>query len=318
MNLVRLSAYSPEAAVGAAQAGIDYMHKNFEFVNPSNPNDVQPFSEYMKKAVPPFATGEIQGKNKGGKELVVPYKGKELTGEPLKKQFLKWAKYGTIEPDAAKSLCDLVDKGKLDLKDQHFILIGAGSAMGPYTKLLEHGATVIAVDVPGKWGARPAEMWQRLFDIARNSSGRLLYPVTGSVAANATDAERIQAAGCNLTEQPSEILSWIVQLSPGARFTIGNYTYLDGDLHVKLALAADALIAGLVSARKDTAVAFLCTPTDIHLIPDQAYEAAVRNYGFHPGKGIEFLINLLSLGKLLRKNALKPIKTADGSTLKVL
>ena len=37
----------------------------------------------------------------------------------------------------------------VDLTGQHFVLIGAGSAMGPFIKLLEYGATVIAIDIPG-------------------------------------------------------------------------------------------------------------------------------------------------------------------------
>ena len=39
-------------------------------------------------------------------------------------------------------------------------MIGAGSAMGPFPKLLEMGATVVAIDIPGAWGKggkRPAK-----------------------------------------------------------------------------------------------------------------------------------------------------------------
>ncbi len=54
---------------------------------------------------------------------------------------------------------------------------------------------------------------------------------------------------------------------PDKAVTVGNYTYLDGELHVRLAVAADAIIESLCDARKSTSVAFLCTPTDIHVIP---------------------------------------------------
>ena len=54
---------------------------------------------------------------------------------------------------------------------------------------------------------------------------------------------------------------------------IGNYTYLDGALHVQLALACDAIISKLASKRKDLAIAFLCTPTDCHPVPKEAYDA---------------------------------------------
>jgi hypothetical protein len=48
-----------------------------------------------------------------------------------------------------------------------------------------------------------------------------------------------------------------LSVAPGKRMVIGNYTYLDSDLHVKLSLAADAIIGGLCKARPDTGVAFL-------------------------------------------------------------
>ena len=50
------------------------------------------------------------------------------------------ASYGTIEPDAAASLSAMCN-GPLDLSiektGQAYVLIGAGSAMGPLTKLLK-------------------------------------------------------------------------------------------------------------------------------------------------------------------------------------
>lgn len=318
MNLVRVSAYSEEAGLGAANAGINYMHKNFEFVDPENPSKVVPFEEYMSIPAKPFDVGTVDGTSRGGKALVVPYKGKDLTGQSLKAQLSKWASYGTIEPDAAASISKIVDAGEVNLTGQHFVIIGAGSAMGPYTKLLEHGATVLAIDIPGAWGEGPKKMWERLINIARKSSGKLYFPLSKPQAQCATDLDLFAAAGCNLTEQPARILAWINSIAPGARFTIGNYTYLDSDMHVKLSLAADAIIRGLVAARPNTAVAFLCTPTDIHLIPEEAHAAAVRNFGYHPGRLLEAFINLISFGKYLQKNALKPIKTSDGGSLKVV
>ena len=58
---------------------------------------------------------------------------------------------------------------------------------------------------------------------------------------------------------------------PGAQLTVGNYTYLDGALHVQLALACDAIMQRLCAARADTALAFLCTPTDNHVITADAW-----------------------------------------------
>lgn len=295
------------------------MHSNFEFVDPKDANSVLKFSEYMKKQFTPFFTGTVTGnKAKEAKpQLVVPYKGQFLKGEELKKQLNKWAKYGTIEPDAAASVSKLAD-GPLDLTGQHFVLIGAGSAMGPFIKLLEHGATVVAIDIPGAWGAGACKMWERLITTARNSSGTLIFPLSKTQDTCANDADMYAACGCNLTEQPGEIVAWLKTVAPKSRLTIGNYTYLDGDLHVKLSVAADAVINGVCDARKDTAVAFLCTPTDIHFVPDEAHKAALKNYGWHPGKGIELLIHFLTFGTKLVKNALPPITAADNSKIKLI
>lgn len=204
---------------------------------------------------------------------------------------------------------------------RYFVVIGAGSAMGPYTKLLEHGANVIAIDIPGAWGEGPKKMWERLVTTARKSSGKLFFPLSKPQNQCATDADLFGSAGCNLTEQPAKILAWIksIPIPESASITIGNYTYLDSDMHVKLSLAADALIKGLTKARpNNTSVAFLCTPTDLHVIPEDAYRASLANYGFHPGKFVELMIHLLSMGKFLRKNALPPAKTSDGGNLKIV
>jgi hypothetical protein len=319
-NLVLASAYSADCALGASNAGIEYMHKNFEYVDPENPNNVRPFDEYMAASAAPYDTATIDGVSRGGKPLVVPYKGKDLTGAALKSQLNAWANYGTIEPDAASSISKLVDAGDVNLSGRHFVVIGAGSAMGPYTKLLEHGATIIAIDIPGSWGEGPKKMWERLVTTARKSSGKLYFPLSRPQSQCATDADLFAAAGCNLTEQPARILAWIksIYIPANASLTVGNYTYLDSDMHVKLSLAADAIIQGLCQHRPNTSVAFLCTPTDLHVITEEAYKASLANYGFHPGKLLETFINLLSLGKFLRKNALPPAKTQDGGSLKIV
>jgi hypothetical protein len=123
-----------------AQAGADYMHSNFEFVDPAS-GEVSKFSDYMRAAASKgtFFSHTVSGSGaKGGKAFSINYKGRDLSGDALKAQMAKWAAYGTVEPDAAAAISRMAE-GKVDLRDQHFVLIGAGSAMGPFAKLLEHG-----------------------------------------------------------------------------------------------------------------------------------------------------------------------------------
>ena len=73
--------------------------------------------------------------------------------------------------------------------------------------------------------------------------------------AGASDAELAAAAGCNLFTQAPEIKNWLVAtlaaLAPvSAVVTMGAYAYLDGELHVRVSLAMDAIMAGVAAARK--------------------------------------------------------------------
>jgi len=312
INMVKISARSPAAALGVATAGIGAMHERFEFVETEGQPPV-PFQQYMGAPAEPFQTVVIEGTGQVQTELKVPYKGSTLAGEALRAQLNRWAEYGTIEPDAARALVDL-SQGPVNLQGQVYVLIGAGSAMGPLTALLSHGATVVAVDIPGAWGERPQAMWRRLVNTARASGGRLVIPTSGTPRSG-SDEEVCALAGCNLIEQPARILAWLRGVEPGKRLVVGNYTYLDGDMHVKLSLAADAIMEGLCATRADTALAFLCTPTDVHLIPDEARRAAKANAAFTVYTPLELLIRALSLGKSLVPNALKPLTTSEGGKL---
>jgi len=144
----------------------------------------------------------------------VPYKGKTIEADELRRQLDEWASYGTIERDTADAVQALIsEKGQkwIDLRGMKFVVIGTGSAMGPFPKLMELGATVIAIDIPGVWGARPAEMWQRLITTARNSPGKLIFPMSCPQTDCASDEELFNACGCNLMEQPGEILNWLLR-----------------------------------------------------------------------------------------------------------
>ncbi len=340
-ELVRQGAYSPQAAIGSAQKGLDYMYANFEFVD--RDGNATPFIDAMKGTA--TVTGrslksvKVQGTGKSSSTYEVPYDGgwhpsapkpptSTLSGAALTKQLDKWASTGIIERDAADAVqwtADYVQKN--DLSDAHFVLIGAGSAMGPCAKLLELGANVVAIDIPGSWGKggkRPASgLWKRLFALADKGGGTLTVPVDSTSRATARDREALsEAAGCDLMMEPREIGDWLKDwmrtLPKKARVCIGNYTYLDGALHVKLALCADYLIQTVLEASsrldKPAACAFLCTPTDAHLVPSDVAQAASDNFDSRLLKsfGLEKLFNLLTMGSKLRPNVEKPVETENG------
>ena len=56
---------------------------------------------------------------------------------------VRWSSYGTIEPSAEAAIAEIAAHPEwLDLSQRYFVLLGAGSAMGPIQILLAHGTTV--------------------------------------------------------------------------------------------------------------------------------------------------------------------------------
>ena len=145
-----------------------------------------PFVATVDKVKESFHTGEVKGtKSRTGLMYQIPYDGGWHPTKPT-----KWAAAGIIEPDAAQALCftsDYFAAGK-SLEDVYVVMIGAGSAMGPFPKLLEMGATVVAIDIPGGWGKggpRPTyTLWKRLCDTAKASPGALIFPLSKVCAAS--------------------------------------------------------------------------------------------------------------------------------------
>ena len=59
---------------------------------------------------------------------------------------------------------------------------------------------------------------------------------------------------------------------------LGNYVYADGAANVRVASAVDALTARLQAERRDLALAFLATPTDVFAVPADAVAQSARAY----------------------------------------
>jgi len=314
MGMVEEQCRSPESALAVAKAGLAKAYEIFEFVAPDGTSCS--FEEAMKaKNHDKFHTGFIHGeKPKASNKIEVPYNGKNLSGEELKAQVRKWVDYGTIEPSAGSAIINCVDNpGWLDLKDRYFVLLGAGSAMGPFLVLMALGANVVAIDLD-----RPF-IWKRLIGIAKKSSGSITFPMKVEQASCADEDAIYAAAGCNLFTHTPIIKDWLLDLYKGKSFTVGSYAYLNGALHVQVSLAMDAICRELTEKRPGTSLAYLCTPTDIHLIPKEAHDASEQH--FKRSDVIKLygsFMNTISGGKMCRKNALKPIVSDDGKEFYVV
>lgn len=303
-SLVEEQCQSPEAALKIAEAGLDKAYDVFEFIAPDGSS--VSLKEAMKaKNTEKFHTGFITGEGKKGtNELEIPYDERILRGEKIRQQVKEWVDYGTIEASAGEAIINCVDNpGYLDLSDRYFVLLGAGSAMGPFLVLMALGANVVAVDLD-----RPF-IWQRLIKIARLSPGTITFPLSKPQKDLAGDEELFAKAGCNLFTHTPIIRDWLLDLYPGKKMTVGSYAYLDGARHVQVSLAMDAICKDM-SEKRQASLAYLCTPTDLHLCPKEAYDVARTNHKKYSGRIGCMLMNLLSQGKLLRKNYRQPIKVA--------
>mmetsp|Transcript_25612 Transcript_25612/g.60364 ORF Transcript_25612/g.60364 Transcript_25612/m.60364 type:complete len:760 (+) Transcript_25612:121-2400(+) len=306
-GLVEEQCKSPEACLKIAQAGLDKAYDTFEFVAPDG-SAVSVREAMSMKNSEKFFTGFVQGQgSKQDSVMEVPYKGKILKGQALKDKVKEWVDYGTIEPSAGEAIIGCVDNPNwCDLSDKYFVLLGAGSAMGPLLVLLAMGANVIAVDLD-----RP-NIWKRLIGLATKSSGTMTFPLKQEQATLKTDDELFANAGCNLFTHTPMIRDWLMDLYPGKTFTVGSYAYLNGALHVQVSLAMDAITRDLSEKRAGTSLAYLCTPTDLHLVPKEAWDASIANFKEYGSRLLCKLVRLFSSGRLLKKNAKNPVAGEGG------
>jgi len=298
---------SPEAAYGAAEAGLNAVHEAFNFKRDGN---VTGLIEAMDTIEGTFETGVIEGTKERQKKLVIPYKNKKLVNPHIEKQVNQWCKYGTIEKCCGTAIKQVSQNAEwVDLSDKYFVLFGASSAMGPFLKLMELGANVIAIDINRK------PTWEHLLETAKKSSGKLYFPLSKSQD-ELSEAELSSNAGCDLLSQTPEICNWLTELLPDQEITVGCYVYLDSEAHVRLAAACDIITDRLIKNRQAKVnLAYLCTPTDVHVIHEDAYDAALTNYKSMNLHNLAVLpIRTLFGSKYLVKNAVKPVGSKDGKT----
>ncbi|GBG31679.1 Very-long-chain 3R-3-hydroxyacyl-CoA dehydratase [Hondaea fermentalgiana] len=303
---VRISLRSKETALQIARDGLARAHEAFEFVRDGKATSL---AEAMDKYKGSYETGFIKGEGKREvKEARVLYKGQTLVGDALVAQLEKWVSEGVIEPSAGDAVKQCIAHPEwYDLSDRYFVLLGATSAMGPLDLLLQCGANVIGIDLDR------APIWEKLINKVRASPGTLTFPLSKPQASLKTDADLFAHAGANLLGATPEIANWLVGVCPGQDLTIGNYTYLDGALHVQLSIACDAIMQKVLAKRSSsTSLAFLLTPTDVYMINEDAFEVAKANYKAAPAwqKALE---------KVMGKNDMvcNVLKPADGSGLKL-
>lgn len=260
-----------DGTVTMSRDGLDSLHRQFIFTRDGRTSDLA--EAFATNTEPQFATAEVMGRGGAVTELVIPYHGRGLSGPDLRHQLDVWVADGIVEPSFAEALTWVMNHPEmLDLTGIDFAVLGAGAEMGPASCLLDWGATVWAVDLP-----RP-ELWRRIIADAEDRAGRLHVPVPGSSPdrTQLTGSALAAVAGADVLTQAPEVRTWLAGI--GRPFTLGNYVYADGPVHVRASLAIDAIGLDLVRSGHDVMLAWLATPTDVFTVPLEAVQEARRRW----------------------------------------
>ena len=255
---------SKDACMKIARNGIKYVYESMQCVR-SDGSKVALKHAISEGPSHSLKTRSVKGVGQRRGTFKVPYKNSALQRESLRKQIKKWNDMGVIEPTAAESFNNFLERETeyLESMREHlFVVMGAGAAMGPFKILLDLGLNVVAVDLN-----RP-QIWDKLIDYAQKSPGQMFFP------------EREDGTyGANLITEISSIAKWLAKLKPTCSMTIGNYAYVDGGLFVKIACAQDAISQYVYKNRHTpSSLAYLCSPTDAFLWPKLAVEAATNAF----------------------------------------
>ena len=285
-ELTRVEAVSNDGGLTVAADGLRAAYDHFVFVTEEGE---RPLDGVGAGGVE-LETERISGSAAPAGQLTVPYGGELLHGSALLHRLDDWVTRGITEPSFAVAVGEVVRHPEwLDLRDRTFALVGAGAAMGPFAQLMRWGATVAAVDLP-----RP-EVWQRLASVAESSPGSMLMPVRRGSSASTG------AAGANLLTEVGAVSQWLATV-PGP-VTIGNYGYADGALFVRLSMAFELLVRQLSERRDDLSIAYLATPSDVFLVPEDAVDMARgRRRRVTPGYLAARFVHLASRGEYFKEN----------------
>jgi hypothetical protein len=111
----------------------------------------------------------------------------------------------------------------------------------------------------------------------------------------------VRRAGLDLIRDVSAAADWLAGID--GPLVLGNYVYADGAANVRVATAVDALTVRLQAGRRDVALAFLATPTDVFAVPADAVAQSASAYAARSpaAKMGGWPLRALSGGRLLRR-----------------
>ena len=241
-----------------ASQGLHKAHQLFQFYRDKQVHILKDFMRVPH--IQNLHSFTLKGQSQKAAEWYVPYRGRELRGQSLLEQIDLWEKNGIIESGHANALREVQAHPEwFDLSDQTMVLFGAGSEAGPLTWLSKWKANIVAVDLPNE------RVWSRILKTIQQGNATLIAPCQDALAAD-TPIEQLQhRLGANLLTQTPEIAGWLARMPQ--RLHLAAIAYLDGEKHVRVAMAMDAIMQYVSEQKPDTSLMFMCTPTDVYAVP---------------------------------------------------
>ena len=213
-----------------------------------------------------FGTHTVDGTAEPRQELAIPYQGRMLSGHDLERQLAAWVHKGIVEQSCADAVMRVVAHPEwLSLPGHVVADIGAGAEMGPLEMLSSWGARILAIDIP--------RVSERLEKMARDGAGHVSLPTK--------DGE----TGADITRDTAAVAAWIDEQAGDDTVVLGMHAYADSGMHIRLTLAADLIATWLQERRPTTVLAYLATPTDAFVVPQEIIDAARSRWSRHGSKG---------------------------------
>ena len=261
--LVQAQAARPVGTIASARAGLAAAWGELPFLRGSKPVAL---ADAMRAPRQALQTVQLRGNGDAAPApWSVPHQGRELAGDALARQIDRWEKAGICEPAHAAALRDcLAHPDWFDLSDQHLVLLGAGSEAGPLAWLARWRANLVGIDL-----ARAAT-WKRIAATVAAGNATLTAPVAPGQPLD------VAHAGVDLLADTPEIAAWLAALD--RPLSIANLAYLDGERHLRVSLAMDAISATLCAADPRTQLAYMATPTDVFAVPADLADAVMQRY----------------------------------------
>ena len=287
-----------------AELGLNKAHQSFEFYRDGQKHC---FANIMQFANHSLHTFVVKGESTSAPEWYVPYQGQKLQGDALLSQIQTWENNGIVEPSHANALREAIAHPEwFDLSDRTMVLFGAASEAGPLTWLSKWKANIVAVDLPNE------RVWDRILHTVKSGNSTLYAPSQESLDANTDISVLKTKLGANLLTQTPEIAQWLLE-KPND-LDLAAIAYLDGEKHVRVSMAMDAIMQFVSTHKANTSLMFMCTPTDVYAIPKEIVDASSAKFNDRSQlqKTLSKAISSLSFKHLFKENSTELYNSENG------